>query len=271
MSYVKANVVKPTGIAPGKGADKKDKVTIFDFDDLTNEASRDAKGILISGSHVFKSNAYAIQLYMTPGSFEGKSNSEGDFDAEGFMQEVKMDHPGSKLDLLEFRQNWINKNIGIIIERCSDGSKEQYGATCAPLRLKVEGQDTKEMNKSTFTFSSANKGPDIAKYEGTVPLPSVADTVDADATSVDLANGSGEYQLTDNAAATEITTCSNAADGLVFTLLGSGGSNPATIPSGNDFLLKNGTTWTGLANSKITFKAFKDGAATYKFYELSRQ
>lgn len=271
MSYTKVNVTKPTGISPGKGGDKKDKVTLIDLDDLQTEASRDANGIVISGSHVFKENCYGIQLYMTPGTFEGKSTSEGDFDSEGFNQEVKFDHPGSKQEILEFRQNWINKNILVIIERCSTGEKEQYGGSCAPLRMKVEGQDTKEMNKSTFTFSSSNKGPDIAKYEGTVTLPSVTDTVDADATSIDLTNGGGEYQLTDNAAATVITTCTNAVDGMIFTLLGSGGSNPATIESGNDFLLSSGTTWTGNANSKITFKAFKDGAATWKFYELSRQ
>ena len=271
MSYVKATVAKPSGMSPGKGADKKDKISIIDLDDLVNEASRDSKGILISGSHVFKENAYGIQLYMTPGTFQGKSTSEGDPDSEGFIQEVVIVHPGSKQEIREFRANWINKNILIIAEKCSDGSKDQYGASCAPLRMKLEAIDDKEMNKSTFTFTSSNKGPDVAIYEGTVTLPSVAATVDADATSVDLSNGEGEYQLTDNAAATEITTCSNAVDGMVFTLLGSGGDNPATIPAGNDFLLTEGTIWTGLANSKITFKAFKDGAATFKFIELSRQ
>jgi hypothetical protein len=57
---------------------------------------------------------------------------------------------------------------------------------------------------------------------------------------------------------------------MVFTLLGSGGSYPSTIPTGNDFILASGTTWTALANAHITFKAFKDGGATYKFIEQSR-
>lgn len=269
--YVKKNIIKPSGMSPGKGGDKKDKVTIIDLDDLLNEASRDDKGVLIAGSHTFKENAYGVQLYVTPGTHEGKVTSEGEIDSEGFMQEYKLEHPGSELDILEFVANWINKNVLIIDERCSDGAKYQFGSSCAPLRLQLESTDNKEMNKSILTFKSALKGPMKAKYEGNVTLPSVTGTVDADATTVDLANGSGEYQLQDNAAATEITTCSNAADGLIFTLVGSGGNNPATISSGNDFLLKNGTTWTGLANSKITFKAFKDGAGTFKFIELSRQ
>lgn len=271
MSYVKANVLKPTGMSPGKGGNKKDKVYIIDIDDLLSEASRDAKGVLISGSHVFRANAYGVQLYVTPGTHDGKVTSEGDVDAEGFMQEYVIEHPGSELEILEFIANWINRNVMIIDERCSDGVKFQFGSSCAPLRLQTESQDNKEMDKHTLTFKSAVKGPMKAKYEGTVTLPSAVATVAADATTVNLSNGGGEYQLTDNAAATEITTCTNAVNGMIFTLLGSGGNNPATIPAGNDFLLKDGTTWTGLANSKITFKAFEDGAGSFKFIEISRQ
>ena len=270
MTYVKIDVVKPTKASPGAGADKKNKITFIDLSDLTSEASRDSKGIVITGNHVFGANTYAIEIYATVDSISGKATSEGDIDAEGFIQEVIFAHPGSAKEIREFRTNWLNRDILIIVEHCSDNSKDQYGSTCAPLRMKIETTDDKETNKSVLTFNSANKGPDIAIYEGTITLSSPVDTVAADATTIDLTAGEGEYQLTDNTGVTVITTCTNAVDGMVFTLLGSGGSNPSSITDANDFVLSNGTSWSALANSTITFKAFKDGAASWVFIEQSR-
>lgn len=270
MTYVKANVLKPSNLNAGKGGDKKNVVYIIDVADLLNEASRDSKGVLISGSHSFKENAYAIKLYCTPGTHEGKVTTEGDPDSKGLMQQYKIEHPGSELEKLEFEANWINRSVIIIEERCSDNVKFQYGASCAPLILDIEATDNKDANKSVYTFKSILKGPNKAKYEGTVSVASPVATLDADATIIDLSSGEGEYQLTDNTVPTQILSCSNEVDDLVFTVLGSGGSNPATIQAGGDFFLKNGTTWTGLANSKITFKVFKDASSNYVFFELSR-
>jgi len=271
MTYSKIDVPKNTNKkSPGAGADKKSKITIIDLADLTAEAARDAAGILITGNHVFAANTYAIEIYATPDTISGKSTIEGDIDAENFIQELIFAHPGSAKEIREFRSNWLNKNILAFVTHCSDGSVDQYGSTCAPLRMKMEAVDDKDTSKSVFSLTSANKGPDVAIYQGTLTMSSVADTVAADATSVDLANGPGEYQLTDNTGATELTTCTNAVAGRVFTLLGSGGSNPASITDANDFVLVNGTSWSGIANAKITFQAFKDGAASWKFFELSR-
>ncbi len=270
MGYVKVDVPKPTKISPGKGGDKFHLVTIIDVDDIKTHAPRDDKGIVISGNHVFKDNAYAIQMYVTPDSISVKATSEGDVDAEGIIQEVIMAHPGSSKDIREFRSNWLNRNVMIFIDHCSDSVTDQLGAPCAPLRMKIEGTDDKDANKSVFTFTSSNKGPDIAIYEGTLTLSAPVATVAADATTVDLSSGEGEYQLTDNAAATELTSCTNATDGMIFTLLGSGGTNPASITDTNDFVLKSGASWSGIAGATITFKAFKDGASSWKFFELSR-
>ena len=271
MTYVKVNVAKPAKMSPGKGGDKKTIITFIDMDDLASEASRDSKGIVITGNHTFKPDTYAIQVYGTIDSISGKANSEGEIDAEGFLQEVVFAHPGSEKEIREFRSNWINRNIMIIVERCSDGSKDQYGASCAPLRMKVEATDDKEANKSIFTFTSSNKGPDVAIYQGTITLPTPVVTIAPDAIDIDLSNGEGEYQLSDNTVATAIRTISNAEDGMVFTLLGSGGVNPSTISDdGTDFILHEGAGWTALASARITFRVFKSGAAEYVAIEQSR-
>lgn len=271
MSYTKIDLAKPSIQSPGKGGNKKDTIIIIDVDDLVSEAARDSKGVLITGNHVFKEGTYAIKVYGTIDTISHKVKTEGDIDAEGFTFECNWSHPGSALEKLEFESAFINKSVILIQESCSDGTKKQYGSKCAPLRMKSEAVDDKDNNRSTFTFTSSVKGPNVAIYQGTITLSEVADTVNANATSIDLAAGEGEYQLTDNAAPTVITTCTNAVDGMTFTLLGSGGTNPATVPKANDFVLASGVTWTGLANSKITFKAFKSDAAAWKFFELSRQ
>jgi len=269
MSYVKVNVSKPSKVAPGRGGDKKNKVTIVDVADLLVEAKRDDKGIVINDKHIFKENAYAINIEVTPSSIAGKGNSDGDLDAEGVTQELVFEHPGSEQEIREFRANMLGRDVMIFVERCSDGQINQYGEACNPMRMKFEATDDKDVNKTVFTFNSVVKGKDIAIYKNTLTLSEPVATVAADATSIDLSAGEGEYQLTDNAAATEITTATNAVDGMRFTVLGSGGTNPATI-TGNDFILSNGASWTGLANAKITFQAFKDGAASWKFIEISR-
>ncbi len=269
MSYVKLDVLKPAKTAPGRGGDRKNKITIVDLADLSVEAQRDDKGILINDKHIFKPNAYAITIEVTPTSISGKSTSDGDPDAEGFNQEFSFEHPGSEVELLEFRTNWIGRNVLVFDEQCSTGRIYQYGDGCNPLRMKIEATHDKDVNKTVFTFTSMTKGKDKAIYNNTLTLSQPVATVAADATSIDLSAGTGEYQLSDNSVATEITTASNATDLMKFTLLGSGGTNPATI-SGTDFLLSGGASWTAIAGATITFQAFKDGASSWKFIELSR-
>ncbi len=271
MGYVKLNVTKPTGVMPGSGGNMKDKVIIFDWDDVTGGYSRDASGIEITGPLVFKPGSYAITVYATQDGIKVSAESQGDTDAEGVIQSIEYPHPGNYKAIKEFRSNWLGKAVGIIIEKCTDGSKTLYGSPCAPLRLAFKMEWDKDKNLATLTYKSAQKGPDVADYLGTITFDDVMGTVAADAQSINVAAGPGEYQLTNGSAASvEITGITNPVDGGVYTILGSGGAYPSTIETA-PFLLHNGTVWTGTAGASITFKAFKDAASTYTFIELSRQ
>jgi hypothetical protein len=271
MGYVKLNVAKP-GDNQGVGGNKKDKITLFDFDDVLTFPARDSKGIVITDNIIFKEGAYNITIYATQHTIKSNPKTEGDPDNKGIIQSLVFEHPGDNQAILEFRSNWMNRNIGAIVERCSDGRKMQYGSICAPLQMQFDHTDDKDKNSTVFTLASAQKGPDVAIYLGTITLDTVTDTVAADATSIDLTNGEGQYQLTDGtSSAAAITGCTNAVDKLTFTLLGSGGAFPSTIAAAaTAFLLRNGTTWTALAGAQITFQCVKDGASSYKFVELSR-
>lgn len=275
MTYTKINIAKPSGgFSPGKGGDKKyAEIILIDLDDLSAEAPRDSKGIVVVGNHIFKDGKYAVKFYSTPGTFSGESNSEGDIDAEGYIQTVIMDHPGSEKEIREFLMHWLDKNVMIIAKKCSDGTMDQFGTSCAPLRLQVSSKDTKDSNKSTLTFKSALKGPYHAIYEGTITFSEPVATVPDNATTIDLSSGPGEYQLTNNTSENTVvlTTCSNATHGMVFTILGSGGDNPSEISNGNDFIMKDGNEWVGISGAKITFMAYRTSSLnTWKFFELSR-
>ncbi len=167
MTYVKVDVNKP-GDNKGVGGDKKAMIILFDFDDVATMPVRDSKGIVITGNLAFKSGAYMSKIYATQSTIKAGADSEGDPDAKGITQSVEFDHPRDEVAIREFRSNWMNRNIGIIIEKCSDTKKNLYGSLCAPLQMVFEGEDDKDKKKTAFTFKSVQKGPDVADYQGSL-------------------------------------------------------------------------------------------------------
>jgi hypothetical protein len=270
MSYVKLNVNKPTKLSPGAGGDKKNTVTIVDLDDVLTHQPRDTKGIVITGKHVFKEGAYAIKIAVTPSSIATKATPEGEVDEEAVMQEFVFAHPGTEKEIREFRANWLGRDCLIFDESCSDGVINEYGAPCAPMRMSYEATDDKDSKKTVFTFKSVNKGPEIAIYENTLTFSDVLGTIDADENSPNVSAGEGEYQLGVNTVATALTTLIGMVHGGKYTLLGGGGAHPTSIVSAAFFTLKDGTSWSGIAGSSITLMAYKDGASSWMFIELSR-
>lgn len=271
MTYIKNNLTKP-GTNKGVGGNKKDKITFFDFDDVLTFPSRDDGGIVITGNIVMKPNAYMITVYGSVDTIKNNSESGGETDAKGITQSVIFNHPGNDVEVREFRTNWLSRSIGIIVEHCADTKVDQYGSPCAPLLMDFKHDEDKDKNVTEFTIKSALKGPDVADYRGTMTYSMVTGTITADAITADVSNGTGRYLLTDGTDSSSIiTTCENAVVGGKYTFVGSGGSNPSMIAKENDFLLANGTTWTALAGSEITFQAFKSDTASWKFLELSRR
>jgi len=272
MTYVKVSVPKP-GNNKGVGGDKKDLITFIDLADILTFPSRDGNGVVITDNIVMNENAYAVKVYATTTSIKITHETEGDEDARGIIQGLEFAHPGDEDSIEEFLTNWMNRDVIAVVENCSTNKKKLLGTACAPLQFEVASEDSKDMNKSTLTLKSKQKSSfRAANYQGTLTYADATDTVAADATSIDLTNGEGRYQLTDGSVSSvEITTATNATDGKVYTIVGSGGTYPSTITDSADFLLANGTTWTAIANAELTVKAFKDGAASWKFIELSRK
>jgi len=268
--YTKVNVVKP-GDNKGVGGNKKNRIIIFDMDDVLTYPARNADGITVDASFVMNPGAYMVSLYATQSTIKTGSDAEGDPDAKGIIQNLEFDHPGNSVEIRAFRQYWMNRNIGAIVESCDGTSKEQLGTPCAPLQLAFKFESSKDKSVTSMTFKSTQKGPEIAEYNGSSTFDTINATLAAGATSVDLATGDGQYQTTSGVAApATIATLTNPAAGIVFTLLGSGGAFPTTIAATATFLLANGTAWTALSGSSITFRVIQTGGSTYAALEQSR-
>ena len=253
--YIKADVRRPNG-APGKGLNTRDTVVLIDIDDIVYFPSRNEAGVVVEEDVVLKPGAYGIEIYMTPGTVELTSASEGDPDAEGYTPSLKFNHPGNEREVREFKTNWLGRNCIAFVRYCSGKDTDMLGSPCNPMRLTSSYTGNNEQNMNEMTLTQAMKGDDIAIYKGTLPLSEPVATVTAASTSVTYASD-GRYQLSSGEAV--IGSISGGAHGAVITLVGCGGTSP-TVAAATGILLKDGATWTGSEGSLLTLKAFSKAA-----------
>lgn len=266
--YIKTNVLKP-GSNAGTGLKAKSIITVVDIDDVAAFPSRDDKGVVLDGALAMKAGKYAIKIYATQDTIELTSNSEGESDNEGFIPSLKFNHPGNKKEIREFKANMLGRDLVVIVDYCDGKPRDILGSPCEPMKLQVAFTGDKDQTANELTFTQAIKGNDIGIYNGGVPYAEPLVTLAAKATTIPL-SGEGEYQLTGDSIAAEISTVTGAVHGMMFTLLGAPSGTAPTIEAGGVFLLKNGATWVGGAGTSITFMAMKDGASTFKYIEQAR-
>lgn len=275
MSFIKVNIPKTNIAGAGAPQGKDPNILIWDWADVQASPTRDSKGIKGEGSFVFKDGKYAIKVYATSSTISLPRTSEGEEDAVSFQSLPEFSHPGSPLEIEEFFANMTNRAIGLAVRVGDCDSNEDpyykvYGTKCNPLSLMVEGTDNNEGVKDLVKFQQFRRSQNLPmRYYGNFTFDE-ANLVPVDAAEVDVASGSGEYQLQDNTIATAVTDLTNAVHGGTYTLIGSGGANPATIASGGNFILAGATDWSGLAGARITLKAYEQAGGAFVFFEHSR-
>lgn len=272
MAYIKPSLISK---ASGSAENKNYEIVIMDVNDLAGFPARDDGGITMTGTYPMKPGKYVTKLQVSSSKTSLPVTSEGEEDNASISSLPEFSVPGLSLDFEEFVQNWTNKSIivGVEVGACGGGNPfyRMYGSQCSPLSLLVEVQNDNDAAAGMVKFQQFSKTDLMpGRYFGTFTEATATGTVAADLTDVDVANGSGEYQLTDNTGATEILDISNATNNGKYTLLGSGGTNPATIQSGGNFVLVGGVSWQGLAGATITFNAIDAGAGNHIFIETSR-
>ncbi|CAM1357655.1 hypothetical protein [Tenacibaculum halocynthiae] len=258
-----------SGAPQGKSTD----IIIFNFGHIKNWPGRDKNKIKMVGGISFLKGTYIQEIYGTSSTISTPKASEGDEDMVGFTGTPEFSHPGSPLEIEEFIALNTNKQLGVAFKMggCSgeDVYYKVYGTPCNPLRLIVEGQDNNEGVKDLMKFEQSRKADVLpGRYYGTW-TKATANVVPADATEVDVTDGVGEYQLTDNTVATVITGFIDPVEGGVYTLKGSGGVNPSTIQASNTkFVLR--LDWQALANTSLSVIAYKKDDGNFVFIEQSR-
>lgn len=267
----------PSIITKGKGSaeNKSFEVILIDINDIATHPARDDNNVSIVGNYVMKSGKYVTKLQVSSSKTSLPFTSEGEEDNVSISALPEFSFPGSTLEFEEFVANWTNRSVIVAVQVGACGGSGSfyrvYGSKCAPLSLLVEGQNNNDATMGLVKFQQFAKTDLMpGRYTGTFTLDT-ATTVAADATTVDVTNGDGEYQLTDNSVATIITDLTNASNNGKYTLLGSGGTNPATIQSSNaNFVLVGGVDWQGLSGATITFNAIDAGSSDHVFIEISR-
>lgn len=270
--YFKKNVVKARGNA-GAAAPKEPNVTIIASDDILSWPNRDGNGVNHLGSFVMKPNARMYTFYMTPSSIKAPVDAVGDEDAEAFMHKFEGESPGNDLELAEAVQNWTGVNCIIIHGSCSDPYRKVQGTKCSPLKMKASLQDDKDGRKWKLAFESHVATAYLpGHYTGAlvfadpyvVPLTSAVELI--------AANGE-QYKLPFLSVTTAVLFSEvSLENGTIVTLIGGGGTNPATLTNGvtdKRAALINGTTWIGYEGAVINLRVFNNGTSVI-LIEVSR-
>jgi len=269
--------IQPSLITKGKGAaqSKYFQIRIGFLKDVANYPTEIDGSVELSGNYVLQDGKYFTDLQVSASKTSLPTTGEGEEDNISLSSLPEFYAPGSSVVLENFIQNAIGESVIVFVRVGSCGANDsfwyQYGSCAAPLTLIPEGANNNDGTGYLLKFQQFAKTDKMPKrYYGTFTLATVTGTVAADATTIDVTNGPGEYQLADNTAATDITDLTNASNNAKYTVLGSGGSNPATITNGGNFILLGGVDWQGLAGTSITFNAIDAGSGDHVFIETAR-
>ncbi len=269
--YEFQTVSSPTAGA-GAPTPKDPNVHILRTEDILTWPVRNSKGVLMVGDFVMKPGKAAISVYMTGVNQDETYETSGDVDAEQIMQKFLATHPGDELEAHEFFQNNLGVDLVVITGKCASNDKRVYGTKCSPMRLKDNFQGNKDKTGHTFTFEQIQGTRFVtAHYAGNIPTASPFATD----VSIDLLVANG-YQYKVEALDTTASITLSDFDfvaGDVATLIGSGGTDPATLSAGDlteaTVILSEGTSWTALEGATISFDVI-DGGATMYLVEKNR-
>lgn len=267
--FLHSNVLKNrNAISPGSAQPKLSNVTVLFADDIVAEPVRNSGGVKMEGNYALKPGAKPILVYITPSTQAPTFEGDGDEDSVSIAHKFTGMHPGDALEINEFIQNTLGKNVILIVGNCQNAVKKVYGTRCAPMQLKPTYQGDNEKTGHTLNFEQFQKSALLpGHYEGTLPEADPHDIADVTATALTVSNGY-YYQVPSLAvtAAIDVTSI-DLPTGQFVTLYGGGGVAPATLSEGAGtaatVILKDGTDWTALEGASIDLEVIDGGTTTY--------
>lgn len=251
----------------GAAAPKDPNVIIIATKDIVTWPSRDPKKVKMLGNFTFTANPKIAIVYMTASKTKAPYENEGDEDSITVKQMFEGEVPSDELEINEFVADWLNEPCIIIHGSCQDSFRKVVGTKCAPIQIKPSGQNDNDARKHMVKFEQFAKSEWLpGHYTGAIPSRDPFTVALATAVTVNEANGN-LYQLPELAVTAAITFAAiGLAPGSIVTLIGGGGSDPATLTSGvtdKKAILIGGTTWVGLKGAVIHLEVFNNGGLTF--------
>ena len=273
-AYIRKSVPVASGISPGSPTPKNANVTIIFADDVLSSPKRDDGNIRMEGNYVLKNDAKMLQVYMTAKKQKPGFEGDGDVDELVITQKFEGMYPGNSLEIKEFIQNTIGKDVIVMYGTCVDNKYEVYGTECSPMRLKPSftADDTKTGYTLMFE-QTLGTGYLPGTYQGAIVLADAFAQADGNL-NLTIANGV-QYRLAEDALGTAIDVASiDHEHGTIISLIGSGGVDPFVLSGGAataapnvTVVLKDGTDWAATKNAVLDLRVYKSGATTYLIEE----
>jgi hypothetical protein len=251
----------------GAAAPKNPNVTVIATKDILVFPPRNSKKVLMIGDFVLGPNPKIAEVYLTSSKTKAPYESDGDEDSISVKHKLEGEHPGNDLEINEFIADWLGEPCIVIHGSCQDTFRKVVGTKCAPVQLKPSGQDDNDARKHMIVFEQFAKTEWLpGHYTGTLPI--VEPYVVAASTAVPVNSTNGRVYQLPSLAVTAVIAFSEVGlnHGDVITLIGGGGIAPATLASGvtdKKAILKDGTTWVGLAGATLNLEVFVNGASTF--------
>lgn len=142
----------------GRPKPKKDHLVIFRWADVETDTT-DEKGVNIT-AFAFKAGKKPIGVYQTQSgaSIYESSNGEPGL-SQGQVHHCDLEHPGTGLEISEFRENNSNVALGAIQVYCDPAVKcKLAGSRGNPLYLTTETKDGKDGDISSIKLAQAFQG-----------------------------------------------------------------------------------------------------------------
>ena len=273
MTQFRKSVPRPVAGA-GSPKGKNGNVTVVYVDDLLAFPPVNADGVLLIGTIILKPSSKMEKIYMTDASQKVSHKYDGDPDAGGLTKMFEGTHPGDELEINEFIQNNLEVPVILIYDLdCNTGKRKVVGLPCNPMYLKPEFEDAEGGVKHTLVYEQRRRDRHVSKfYEGELIL---ADNYTSPSLDLALETDNGfVYQLpVSNATASITIDTLDIVNRKVVSLVGSGGTTPATLTGGVSgpvtVILSDGTPWVALKDAVIHLEVFDAGSVIY-LKELSR-
>lgn len=139
---------------------------------LPANPTTDAQMVTLTGTYACKSTKSFYKIYVTPRTFGGDSDSQGEIDGKSFLQKGEFFYPGTKTEALAFARK-MNNNRGVLIGiDPNTGNRIQFGTKDFPLFFSPSvkfGKTATDRKGVMIEFETDHTHPAVI-YNGAIPL-----------------------------------------------------------------------------------------------------